>query len=103
MLCSWGGGGGDWKLLGKQAVVREPLLTLCTPLLGLLPSPQYWYEGDAVAEMPLEFSVVWDGNFAIDQPPDFQGTGGWLGYCGRRGVLTPSPCSLRPSSNSWGV
>ncbi|XP_059588999.1 plexin-A3 isoform X3 [Alligator mississippiensis] len=32
----------------------------------------YWYEGDAVAEMPLEFSVVWDGNFAIDQPPDFQ-------------------------------
>ncbi|XP_075772675.1 plexin-A3 isoform X4 [Pelodiscus sinensis] len=31
----------------------------------------YWYEGDAVGELPVEFAVVWDGAFAIDQPPGF--------------------------------
>ncbi|XP_067403019.1 plexin-A3 [Emydura macquarii macquarii] len=32
----------------------------------------YWYEGDAVGELPLDFSVVWDGDFAIDKPPGFK-------------------------------
>ncbi|XP_074872779.1 plexin-A3 [Carettochelys insculpta] len=32
----------------------------------------YWYEGDAVGELLVEFTVVWDGDFAIDQPPGFK-------------------------------
>ncbi|XP_050784245.1 plexin-A3-like isoform X1 [Gopherus flavomarginatus] len=32
----------------------------------------YWYEGDAVGELPVDFSVVWDSDFPIDQPPGFK-------------------------------
>ncbi|KAL8164327.1 UNVERIFIED_CONTAM: Plexin-A3, partial [Gekko kuhli] len=34
--------------------------------------PQYWYEGEEVGELPLDFDVIWDGDFAIDKPPGFK-------------------------------
>lgn len=35
---------------------------------------QYWYEGEELGELPLDFDVIWDGDFAIDKPPGFKGT-----------------------------
>ncbi|XP_043357275.1 plexin-A3 isoform X3 [Dermochelys coriacea] len=32
----------------------------------------YWYEGDAVGELPVDFSVVWDSDFPIDRPSGFK-------------------------------
>uniref|UniRef100_A0A8C5D0I5 Plexin A3 n=1 Tax=Gadus morhua TaxID=8049 RepID=A0A8C5D0I5_GADMO len=29
----------------------------------------YWYEGDEVGSMAVDFSIVWDGDFFIDKPP----------------------------------
>uniref|UniRef100_A0A3B3ZTW5 Plexin-A3 n=1 Tax=Periophthalmus magnuspinnatus TaxID=409849 RepID=A0A3B3ZTW5_9GOBI len=28
----------------------------------------YWYEGDEVGDLPVDFSIVWDGDFFIDKP-----------------------------------
>ncbi|XP_069040201.1 plexin A3 [Lepisosteus oculatus] len=28
----------------------------------------YWYEGDELGDLPVDFSVVWDGDFFIDKP-----------------------------------
>ncbi|XP_058873462.1 plexin A3 isoform X2 [Acipenser ruthenus] len=28
----------------------------------------YWYDGDDVGDLPVDFSVVWDGDFFIDKP-----------------------------------
>uniref|UniRef100_A0A8C6PYI3 Plexin A3 n=1 Tax=Nothobranchius furzeri TaxID=105023 RepID=A0A8C6PYI3_NOTFU len=28
----------------------------------------YWYEGDEAGDLPVDFSVVWDGDFFIDKP-----------------------------------
>ncbi|GAB1302898.1 Plexin-A4 [Apodemus speciosus] len=32
----------------------------------------YFYEGDEFGDTELDFSVVWDGDFAIDKPPSFR-------------------------------
>ncbi|TMS16024.1 hypothetical protein E3U43_013317 [Larimichthys crocea] len=29
----------------------------------------YWYEGDEAGDLPVDFSIVWDGDFFIDKPP----------------------------------
>uniref|UniRef100_A0A8C9VS73 Plexin-A3 n=1 Tax=Scleropages formosus TaxID=113540 RepID=A0A8C9VS73_SCLFO len=28
----------------------------------------YWYDGDDVGDLPVDFSIVWDGDFFIDKP-----------------------------------
>ncbi|XP_039655380.1 plexin A3 [Perca fluviatilis] len=28
----------------------------------------YWYEGDEAGDLPVDFSIVWDGDFFIDKP-----------------------------------
>ncbi|KPP66254.1 hypothetical protein Z043_115266 [Scleropages formosus] len=30
--------------------------------------PTYWYDGDDVGDLPVDFSIVWDGDFFIDKP-----------------------------------
>nr|XP_020648579.1 plexin-A3 isoform X1 [Pogona vitticeps]XP_020648580.1 plexin-A3 isoform X1 [Pogona vitticeps]XP_020648581.1 plexin-A3 isoform X1 [Pogona vitticeps]XP_020648582.1 plexin-A3 isoform X1 [Pogona vitticeps]XP_020648584.1 plexin-A3 isoform X1 [Pogona vitticeps] len=32
----------------------------------------YWYDGEEVGELLLDFDVIWDGDFAIDKPPGFK-------------------------------
>uniref|UniRef100_A0A670KIJ4 Plexin-A2 n=1 Tax=Podarcis muralis TaxID=64176 RepID=A0A670KIJ4_PODMU len=32
----------------------------------------YWYDSDDLGELPLDFDVIWDGDFAIDKPPGFK-------------------------------
>lgn len=34
---------------------------------------QYLYEGMKISELPVDFSVVWNGNFIIDNPENIQG------------------------------
>uniref|UniRef100_A0AAR2LBR8 Sema domain-containing protein n=1 Tax=Pygocentrus nattereri TaxID=42514 RepID=A0AAR2LBR8_PYGNA len=29
----------------------------------------YWYEGNEMGDLPVDFSIVWDGDFPIDKPP----------------------------------
>lgn len=36
-------------------------------------SLQYWYEGDETGDLPVDFSIVWDGDFFIDKPPSMKG------------------------------
>lgn len=35
--------------------------------------PQYSYEGNDVSDLPVNLSVVWNGNFVIDNPQNIQG------------------------------
>ncbi|CAB1336004.1 unnamed protein product [Coregonus sp. 'balchen'] len=30
---------------------------------------QYWYDGDETGDLPVDFFIVWDGDFFIDKPP----------------------------------
>lgn len=34
---------------------------------------QYWYEGDEAGDLPVDFSIVWDGDFFIDKPAAMKG------------------------------
>lgn len=34
---------------------------------------QYWYDGDETGDLPVDFSIVWDGDFFIDKPPTMKG------------------------------
>lgn len=34
---------------------------------------QYSYEGMDISDLPVNFSVVWNGNFIIDNPQDIKG------------------------------
>lgn len=34
---------------------------------------QYSYEGNDVSDLPVNLSVVWNGNFVIDNPQNIQG------------------------------
>lgn len=34
---------------------------------------QYWYEGDQAGDLPVDFSIVWDGDFFIDKPSSMKG------------------------------
>lgn len=35
--------------------------------------PQYDYEGSDISDLPVDLSVVWNGNFVIDNPVNIQG------------------------------
>lgn len=34
---------------------------------------QYFYEGNDISDLPVNLSVVWNGNFVIDNPQNIQG------------------------------
>lgn len=35
---------------------------------------QYNYEGNNISDLPVDLSVVWNGNFVIDNPYNIKGT-----------------------------
>lgn len=35
---------------------------------------QYNYEGNDISDLPVDLSVVWNGNFVIDNPYNIKGT-----------------------------
>lgn len=37
---------------------------------------QYSYEGSDISDLPVNLSVVWNGNFIIDNPQNIQGEPG---------------------------
>lgn len=37
---------------------------------------QYSYEGNDISDLPVNLSVVWNGNFIIDNPQNIQGKPG---------------------------
>lgn len=42
-------------------------------ILLLYHCPQYSYEGNDISDLPVNLSVVWNGNFVIDNPQNIQG------------------------------
>lgn len=52
-----------------QLTDPPPCLLLSHPR----PLLQYLYEGMKISELPVDFSVVWNGNFIIDNPENIQG------------------------------
>ena len=42
---------------------------MCAPIL----SPQYQYDGMDISNLAVDFAVVWNGNFIIDNPQDLKG------------------------------
>ncbi|KAG9332697.1 hypothetical protein JZ751_014795 [Albula glossodonta] len=50
----------------------------------------YIYEGMKISELPVDFSVVWNGNFIIDNPENIQERKFQCGWCTGEGR-----CSLR--------
>lgn len=47
-----------------------PYVCVCVCVSSL----QYWYDGDEVGDLPVDFSIVWDGDFFIDKPANMKGT-----------------------------
>lgn len=44
-----------------------------TSLCPLPLSPQYQYDGMDISNLAVDFAVVWNGNFIIDNPQDLKG------------------------------
>ncbi|CAM4718535.1 unnamed protein product [Leuciscus chuanchicus] len=40
----------------------------CSFQEGRVSSAEYWYEGNEMGDLPVDFSIVWDGDFPIDKP-----------------------------------
>ncbi|CAG6021854.1 unnamed protein product [Menidia menidia] len=45
----------------------------CSFQEGRVNTSEYLYEGMRISELPVDFSVVWNGNFIIDNPENIQG------------------------------
>ncbi|XP_016295597.1 plexin A3 [Sinocyclocheilus anshuiensis] len=41
----------------------------------------YWYEGNEMGDLPVDFSIVWDGDFPIDKPSSMREYGYILTLC----------------------
>lgn len=48
---------------------------------------QYLYDGMDISNLAVDFAVVWNGNFVIDNPEDLKGTvcPRWLSSLGKEG------------------
>lgn len=42
---------------------------MCAPVISL----QYQYDGMDISNLAVDFAVVWNGNFIIDNPQDLKG------------------------------
>lgn len=61
--------------------------------LSALPPPQYQYDGTDISNLAVDFAVVWNGNFIIDNPQDLKG---------ERLPLCPPACwSTRDPGADW--
>lgn len=49
-----------------------PTASLMEPCASAL-SPQYQYDGMDVSNLAVDFAVVWNGNFIIDNPQGLKG------------------------------
>lgn len=54
-------------LCGMGVVAHHPKCDHCACF------QQYSYEGNDVSDLPVNLSVVWNGNFVIDNPQNIQG------------------------------
>lgn len=60
-------------LIGDSLIAvsyTSPCLSLMASFCPLL---QYFYEGNDISDLPVNLSVVWNGNFVIDNPQNIQG------------------------------
>lgn len=48
-------------------------LPMCISDGPFCPLLQYFYEGNDISDLPVNLSVVWNGNFVIDNPQNIQG------------------------------
>jgi len=55
------------------SIINQPFLTRCVPPPDPLFLSQYDYEGADISDLPVDLSVVWNGNFVIDNPFNIQG------------------------------
>lgn len=80
------------------------LVSLIDPRKRLIPSLflQYLYDGMDISNLAVDFAVVWNGNFVIDNPEDLKGTGclSWLLSHGREAVMGAGTRLLGQSSVS---
>ncbi len=60
-------------------------------------SLQYLYEGMRISELPVDFSVVWNGNFIIDNPENIKGNNVFLNQNSITYLILPE--SFCPKSN----
>lgn len=47
-----------------------------TPLTFSVPALQYLYEGVKISDLAVDLSIVWNGNFIIDNPEKIKGARG---------------------------
>lgn len=61
-----------WLIGGSPIAV--PYTSPCVSLMASsYPLLQYFYEGNDISDLPVNLSVVWNGNFVIDNPQNIQG------------------------------
>ena len=59
-------------IVSASSLKKQQLLTVSC----LFWSFQYNYEGNDISDLPVDLSVVWNGNFVIDNPYNIQGKPG---------------------------
>lgn len=56
---------------------RDTVITLqqyqSNCVVAVFVSLQYNYDGNDISDLPVDLSVVWNGNFVIDNPYNIQG------------------------------
>lgn len=71
---------------------------------------QYLYDGMDISNLAVDFAVVWNGNFVIDNPEDLKGNGAWARHsttrAGREGGtwwswVTPRWAGASPAPRQW--
>lgn len=58
---------------------------LFLPLTQSVSAFQYMYEGVKISDLAMDLSIVWNGNFIIDNPEKIKGTSA-IHHCQARGV-----------------
>lgn len=58
---------------------------LDTPPQSLFSAFQYMYEGGKISDLAVDLSIVWNGNFIIDNPEKIKGASA-IHHCQARGV-----------------
>lgn len=59
--------------------------TYCTVPLLSVSAFQYMYEGVKISDLAVDLSIVWNGNFIIDNPEKIKGASA-IHHCQARGV-----------------
>ncbi|OXB82999.1 UNVERIFIED_CONTAM: hypothetical protein H355_001342 [Colinus virginianus] len=59
-------------LTGDSPAAEPSTSSHACALISFCPSLQYFYEGNDISDLPVNLSVVWNGNFVIDNPQNIQ-------------------------------